>query len=91
MVVAEVEYEHYPDTGCDLADSCLNCPLPRCVEDMPRGKAGHRQKEVDSEIASLHEIRGVSVIEIARRFNVTKRTVQRSLKRTRRFNGHKGR
>ena len=22
------EYCHYRDNGCDLADSCLNCPLP---------------------------------------------------------------
>ena len=25
------EYCHYRDEGCDLADSCLNCPLPRCI------------------------------------------------------------
>ncbi|MFC2011982.1 hypothetical protein ACFLVU_02510 [Chloroflexota bacterium] len=31
------EYCHYRDEGCDLAESCLNCPFARCVYDEPGG------------------------------------------------------
>ncbi len=27
------EYCHYRDEGCEFADSCLNCPLSRCIYD----------------------------------------------------------
>ncbi len=27
------EYCHYQDEGCELADSCLNCPFARCIYD----------------------------------------------------------
>ena len=25
------------DEGCEVFASCLNCPLPRCIEEEPRG------------------------------------------------------
>ncbi len=32
------EYCHYRDEGCDLAESCLNCPFEQCIYDEPGGK-----------------------------------------------------
>ena len=32
------EYAAYQDTGCELAPSCLNCPLARCKYDEPEEK-----------------------------------------------------
>ena len=32
------EYIHYEDEGCDLSETCLDCPLPDCVYDTPHGK-----------------------------------------------------
>ena len=31
----EPRFHDYPDDGCPFSDSCLNCPLPFCVEDLP--------------------------------------------------------
>ena len=31
------EYCRYRDEGCELADSCLNCPLSKCIYDEPGG------------------------------------------------------
>ena len=30
---------HFEDTGCRLSASCLKCPLPQCVHDLPPGGA----------------------------------------------------
>ena len=27
------EFYHYEDTGCEVSDACLNCPLPQCKYD----------------------------------------------------------
>ena len=24
------EFYHYEDTGCEVSDACLDCPLPQC-------------------------------------------------------------
>ena len=32
------EYHHYRDEGCEMADSCLNCPFPQCIYDEPRNR-----------------------------------------------------
>ncbi len=32
------EYCQYQDEGCELAQSCLNCPFPSCIYDEPRGR-----------------------------------------------------
>jgi transposase-like protein len=72
--------EYYRDEGCELAPSCLDCPFPCCVEDMPRGRQ-HRRKEIrNREILQLFYIQGEDIKQIAQRLRVSKRTVQRALK-----------
>ena len=72
----EVEWR---DEGCEFFGSCLNCPLPRCVEDEPRGQQRLRMAARKRKMVELRRA-GKSVREIAGLFEVSKRTVQRVLK-----------
>lgn len=76
------EFCHYRDEGCELADSCLNCPLPRCIYDQPRGRQRWLKRSRDSEIARRFTAEGKTINELAREFGVSRRTVQRALKKT---------
>ena len=76
------EYCQYKDEGCDLADSCLNCPFPQCIYEQPRGRQRWLKKLRDSEIARLFTGGGKGVRELALMFGVSHRTVQRALKNT---------
>ena len=75
------EYCHYRDEGCDLADSCLNCPLPRCIYDQVGGKQRWLKRSRDREIMRLAGTQGSGVKELAMMFRISQRTVQRALKR----------
>ena len=74
------EYCHYRDEGCELASSCLNCPLPKCIYDEPGGKQRWRKRLRNKEMARLFSSEGEGVKELALMFNVSQRTVQRALK-----------
>jgi methylphosphotriester-DNA--protein-cysteine methyltransferase len=69
------------DEGCEFFPSCLNCPLPRCVEDEPRGQQRLRMAARKRRMAELRR-RGKSVKEIAELFGVSRRTVQRAFKKS---------
>lgn len=71
----EIEWR---DEGCEFYTSCLNCPLPRCVEDEPRGQQRLRMAARKRRMVELRQ-RGKSVKEIAELFGVSRRTVQRAL------------
>ena len=77
------EYCQYQDAGCELASSCLNCPLPGCVYDEPRGKQQWLKRRRDEEIKQLFTSEGKKIKELAVVFGVSQRTVQRALKRMR--------
>ena len=74
------EYVNWKDGGCDLHPSCLECPLPRCIEEEPRGR---QKKRLDGRAAAMKRMRkeGCSVKEIAAVYEVCERTVQRALER----------
>ncbi len=74
------EYCHYRDEGCDLADSCLICPFPRCIYDVPRGRQRLVKGQRDEEITNLFSRGGKGMKEVASMFGVSQRTVQRALK-----------
>ncbi len=74
------EYCHYRDEGCDLADSCLICPFPRCIYDVPRGRQRLVKGQRDEKITNLFSRGGKGMKEVASRFGVSQRTVQRALK-----------
>ncbi|HEX74265.1 MAG TPA: hypothetical protein G4N93_03865 [Dehalococcoidia bacterium] len=75
------EYCHYRDRGCEFADSCLNCPFPRCIYDQPGGKKHWLKKMRNREMARLFINEGKAVKELASMFGVSLRTVQRVLKK----------
>ena len=82
MVVTDAdllpEQVSWRDEGCELFPSCLNCPLPGCIEEEPRGKQRLRMLARARRMAELRRD-GKSIKEIAELFGVTKRTVQRAL------------
>ena len=69
---------NWRDEGCELFSSCLNCPLPYCIEEVARGKQKLRMLGRASQIADI-KYRGKSTAEIAWIFGVSGRTVQRAL------------
>ncbi|MBI4340372.1 MAG: helix-turn-helix domain-containing protein [Chloroflexi bacterium] len=81
-IVADLlpEYSVYHDEGCDLFSLCLDCPLPRCRYDEKVGRKRIDQRLRNARMAAQHK-QGVSVAELAERFRVSKRTVQRVLKK----------
>lgn len=70
----------YEDTGCDLAPSCLECPLALCKYDDPNGARYDRTVMRDTEIMRLFA-EGLKVSAIALRVNISNRTVYRVIQR----------
>jgi hypothetical protein len=69
------------DEGCEVFPSCLNCPLPRCVEEEPRGQQRLRLAARNRRMVELRQS-GKSVRDIAGLFGVSQRTVERALKQS---------
>ncbi|MFC1953788.1 hypothetical protein ACFLWR_06660 [Chloroflexota bacterium] len=76
------EFYQYRDEGCDLAESCLNCPFKQCIYDEPGGKQRLVKNLRDKEIARLFTFGSKGVKELSEMFSVSRRTVQRVLKNT---------
>ena len=70
----------YRDTGCDLAPSCLECPLALCKYDDPNSERVDRNVMRDTAIVKLFAS-GLKVSEIASRVNISDRTVYRVIQR----------
>jgi len=72
-----VEYANWKDCGCDLHPACLECPLPKCIEEEPRGR---QKRRLDFRAEAMKEMReqGKNAREIAEAFHVSERTVQRA-------------
>jgi len=69
----------YRDEGCELAPSCLNCPFPHCLEEDERGRGRLLRTLRARAMADLRSRKKKSLDYLARRFGVSKRTVQRAL------------
>jgi hypothetical protein len=82
-VDAVPEFYQYEDTGCEVSQSCLNCPLPQCKYDDPLWYQKHRRLAKDLKVLSVMRIEGLSVEEAAERFGVTVRTIFRIMRRCR--------
>jgi transcriptional regulator of acetoin/glycerol metabolism len=76
------EHTPYQDTGCEVHNSCLTCPLVRCRFDEPGGARKLVAEQRDRSIV-LAQRQGGNVDSIARRFGVSRRTVFRALARAR--------
>lgn len=79
----ETSFEHYEDNGCEVAVTCLECPLPRCKFDDMEWFGKYRRLARDLRIASIIDEEGLSIADAAKRFSITPRTVFRVLSRSR--------
>ena len=75
------EFCTYRDEGCELAPSCLECPLPQCVLD--NKLISMNRAERDPEIRRLYSQNQLSLSALAALFGVSKSTVKRALKNER--------
>jgi DNA-binding NarL/FixJ family response regulator len=69
---------NWKDKGCEFYPSCLNCPLPECIEEEPRGRQKMRKRARENRIATLRR-EGKSIAEIAGIFSLSRRSVYRAL------------
>lgn len=76
------EYFPYRDDGCEVSPSCLRCPLPQCKYDNPGWLQRERRAQRDSRVIQVRCQEGVTIPELARRFDISQRTVHRILSRT---------
>lgn len=72
------EFTRYRDDGCEVSDSCLTCPLPRCRYEEPGGLRAVLNEMRDRQMTQLRR-KGATVDELAGRFGVSRRTVFRVL------------
>ena len=72
------EYCHYRDEGCELANSCLNCPLPQCIHDLPGGRQRWLKRQRDKEIVRVFSTGGKEVRELTSMFGVSQRALKRA-------------
>ena len=83
MVIGELdllpEEVDWRDEGCEVFPACLDCPLPRCLEEEPRARQRLKTVLRSRRMKALRRS-GKSVKEIAQLFGVSQRTVQRALK-----------
>ncbi len=75
------DYSEYRDQGCDLSPSCLRCPLPKCRHDKQEGGRRVSKRLRDLEIFRQRTALGRSVSELAAEFDLSKRTIQRIMRR----------
>lgn len=70
------EFTRYRDDGCDISESCLDCPLPRCRYEEPGGLRALLNEQRDRQILTLR-LKGVPVDKLADHFGISRRTVFR--------------
>ena len=74
------ENTRYKDDGCDVFYSCLGCPLAKCRYDDPGFLQRENRRSRDQEIFRLRQQK-VSVVNIAKKFGISSRTVHRVVQR----------
>lgn len=83
------DHATYADNGCELARSCLRCPLPRCQYDAPRSAERWLIAARDREIAYLRRRYRVPVQALARAYGVGERRVWSILRGRREVRGRR--
>lgn len=76
------EHLEYADGGCELAPTCLRCPLLRCRYDEPGG-ARRLQQLARDEAVQTRRREGAGIDALAVEFGISRRSVFRSLARGR--------
>ena len=76
------DYSEYCDQGCDLSPSCLRCPLPKCRHDKQEGGRRVSKRLRDLDIFRQRTASGRSISDLAIEFDLSKRTIQRIIRRS---------
>ena len=71
---------NFKDSGCRFSSSCLNCPIQICIYDDPSFVRNLEKNNRDENIIEDRS-NGLSNQQIAKKYNVSIRTVHRSLKK----------
>ena len=82
------EFYHYEDNGCEVSESCLDCPLPQCKYDNPGWYKRNRKLARDFRVLHIMEQESLTIRETAERFSITPRTVSRVVQRCREATAH---
>ncbi len=77
------EHHVYLDTGCRFARSCIQCPLHRCVHDLPFGARDLRMHHLELEGARLLQL-GYTDKDVAHRLRISLSSFYRLKRRLRR-------
>jgi len=78
LQVVEGRKSEYPDTGCELSPTCLDCTQPVCRYDLPAVSARQPRNEArDKELVRLKATHTANAL--AKRFNLSRRQVFRIL------------
>ena len=80
------EHIEYRDGGCDLAPTCLRCPLERCRYDEPGGRRALITGSRDVAVCRRRE-EGSGIDLLAAEFGLSRRSVFRILAREREAGG----
>jgi hypothetical protein len=73
------EHMSYQDTGCEVAPSCLRCPLARCQYERGGGRR-LRASERDHHLLRVYR-RGASIDSLALAYGLSRRSFFRILAR----------
>ncbi len=75
--------EHFPyhDKGCNVSPSCLHCPLRQCRHDDPGWLRREGRAQRDTQVLHARRREGATILELARRYSISERTVHRILAR----------
>lgn len=79
---AFADNQHWLDTGCYVSPSCLSCPLPQCIHDVPGGMKTILLNSRNDEIIFLHE-RGHTAESISEKIGISRRSIFRVLRKRR--------
>lgn len=77
------EHTDYRDSGCNLAPSCLRCPLARCQYDQPGGARRMNAQKRDREIAYLRTRWHAPITLLAQTYGLSRRRIFRILQEQR--------
>ena len=75
----EQSTDYHRDKGCDLFPSCLNCPLPKCIDGEPKERCQVKIKARNKGIIELRQ-KGAPIEIIAKRYGISRRKVRKVLK-----------
>ena len=72
---------NFKDSGCRFSSSCLNCPIEICIYDDPE-LVRNLEKSIRDNNIIKDRAEGLSNEQIAKKYNISVRTVHRSFKKT---------